>query len=434
MTKIIVDIFMYIFESVLFWYYSASLFPSKRSSKFNYPIIFAGNVLLFFIYQLGHTYLNAALAFAVDMLLLIFLYRISFKTALFHSSIFVVVMLAAETFTLTLNSVIFGKNFNAFENEENVYLVMAVISKLLYFVIIMIILKLFAHREKKNVSKKYFPLLFAMPAASILILVSYRYTTYQIKMTGLLNILWVASSIGILFANVIVFIIYEQSVSNTAELYRLKAMQYQAEQDKQYFEIIDKTNQDYRVLAHDMKNHLTQIRNMTDTNDIYAYIDKILPELNKFQNTGISKNKMLDLIISKYITVCEIKNIDFSVDVKTANLYYIDDFDLSAMMNNLLDNAVCAAENSENAFISLNIYSKNDKYDILLIKNKSDAKPNTEKGRLITSKKNKEFHGLGLKSVKKTAKKYNALFDWEYDDNSKTFQTELAFPKKNEKK
>ena len=55
---------------------------------------------------------------------------------------------------------------------------------------------------------------------------------------------------------------------------------------------------------------------------------------------------MLDLIISKYLRLCESKNIAFSVDVKTANLHYIADTDLSALLNNLLDNAVEAAEKS----------------------------------------------------------------------------------------
>ncbi|MFQ8958228.1 MAG: hypothetical protein ACLR6O_05075 [Eubacterium sp.] len=40
---------------------------------------------------------------------------------------------------------------------------------------------------------------------------------------------------------------------------------------------------------------------------------------------------MLDLIISKYSRLCESKNIQFDIDVKTANLSYIDDVDLSTL-------------------------------------------------------------------------------------------------------
>ena len=130
------------------------------------------------------------------------------------------------------------------------------------------------------------------------------------------------------------------------------------------------------------------------------------------------------------MTLCESKSIRFSVDVKTANLTYIEDSDLSTLMNNLLDNAVEAAEQSDKGFIQVHIFSKSNIHDGLVIKNSCFIPPETKNGELKTTKRNKKMHGIGTKSIRKTLKKYDAVYGWKYDENLKVFETDIAFPQK----
>lgn len=428
MTKIIIDIFMYLFEFLLFWHYSNTLFNPKKNKKIRFIVMFLNNAVLGIIYQLNITYLNVVLMFITYTVILLYLYNVSFKTAMFHSLIFMVVMLTSEILVMAISSIIY-KDFNALENNISAYLFVIITSKLIYFGIMMIILKLFAQKENNEQSNKYFWLLFIMPLTSIMVLLCFRYITYQMELTNLMSTLWTVSCLGFLFANILVFAIYEYSIKNTKELYELKTIQHQEEQDKKYFEIIEQSNKDMRVFSHDIKNHLLQIRNLDNIDSVYKYVDKLYPNIEKFTHTGISKNKMLDLIISKYSKLCESKEINFYVDVKTSNLLYIDDVDLSTLMNNLLDNAVEAAEKSNNAFVQLKIFSKNNMYDGLLIKNSCSVSPKSESGALRTIKFDKKSHGIGIKSVKKIIKKYNAIYDWKYDEQQKIFETDIAFIK-----
>ena len=430
MTKIITDIFMYLFEFLLFWYYSDSLFDAKKSNSKRVFLMLLNTAFLGAVYQFNITYINAILMFITYVLLLLYLYNISFKTAVFHSLIFMVVMLASEILVMAISSALY-KGFNAFESSPSAYLIMISTSKLIYFSLMIIILKIFAQKENTEPYNKYFWLLFIMPLTSIMVLVCFRYIAYQIQLTQTMSVLWIISCIGLLFANILVFIIYEYSLKNTKELYELKAMQDREEQDKRYFEIIEQANKDMRIFSHDIKNHFMQIRNLESIEAVQSYIDGIYPNIEKFSFTGISKNKMLDLIISKYATLCEKKNIKFSVDVKTANLSYVSDTDLSTLMNNLLDNAVEAAEKSDGGFIQVNVFSKNDIYDGLVIKNSCSVAPITENGDLKTTQHNKEMHGIGTKSIRKTLKKYNAVYGWGYDKDLKIFKTDIVFLKKN---
>lgn len=429
MTKMIIDIFMYLFEFVLFWHYSNTLFKPKKNKIICFTIMFINNAVLGIVYQFNITYLNVILMFVTYTLILLYLYNISFKTAMFHSLIFMVVMLTSEILVMAISSIIY-KNFNALENNTSAYLFVVIASKLIYFGIMMAILKLFAQKENAEQSNKFFWLLFVMPLTSIIVLLCFRYITYQMQLTHFMGILWAVACIGLLFANILVFAIYEYSLKSTKELYEIKAIQHQEEQDKKYFEIIKQSNKDMRVFSHDIKNHLTQIRNLEDINSVHKYIDKLYPAIEKFNHAGISKNKMLDLIISKYSKLCESKEIKFDVDVKTSNLSYIDDVDLSTLMNNLLDNAVEAAEKSYNAFVQITIFSKNNIYDGLIIKNSCSVSPVTDNKELKTRKSDKTHHGLGIKSINKIVKKYGAVYDWKYDDQQKVFETEIIFMKK----
>ncbi len=430
MTKIITDIFMYLFEFLLFWHYSASLFDAKKSNLKRVSLMLLNTAFLGVIYQFNITYLNIILMFITYALLLLYLYNVSFKTAVFHSLIFMVVMLASEILVMALSSALY-KGFNAFESSPSAYLLMIPTSKLIYFSLMIIILKLFAQKENNEQYSKYFWLLFIMPLTSIMVLICFRYIAYQMQLTQTMSVLWIISCIGLLFANILVFIIYSYSLKNTKELYELKTIQHQEEQDKRYFEIIEQSNKEMRIFSHDVKNHLTQIRNFEDIEEVRRYVDGIYPDVERFNRTGISKNKVLDLIISKYATLCEKKKIQFSVDVKTANLSYVSDTDLSMLMNNLLDNAVEAAEKSDGGFIQVNVFSKNDIYDGLVIKNSCSVAPITDGGELKTTKHNKKMHGIGTKSIRKTLKKYNAVYGWKYDDDLKIFETDIVFPKIN---
>ena len=67
-------------------------------------------------------------------------------------------------------------------------------------------------------------------------------------------------------------------------------------------------------------------------------------------------------------------------------------------------------------------------YRKISVINSCDTAPDTKNGELITTKKNKEAHGLGTKSIKKIVDKYDGELDWEYDENAKQFKFTILIP------
>ena len=100
-----------------------------------------------------------------------------------------------------------------------------------------------------------------------------------------------------------------------------------------------------------------------------------------------------------------------------------------AILNNLLDNAIEAAVNSKNAFVSLSANYVNT-YAVITISNSCNNTPITFNNKLITTKENKNKHGMGIRSVKKTLKKYDGDLEWEYNENNKIFITTVMLLEK----
>lgn len=167
---------------------------------------------------------------------------------------------------------------------------------------------------------------------------------------------------------------------------------------------------------------MAMIKSLNDNPIIDEYIDKMASNLKKYAQTSESKNMTLNVILNRYKTECEIKGIDFTFDVRLCDLSFMDDFDLVAILGNLLDNAMEAAEKSTEKMISLETDYRNS-YKIIIISNSCDIAPTTVNNQLVTTKKDKEIHGLGLKSVLSKIHKYEGDIYWEYIDDKKTFTT-----------
>ena len=95
------------------------------------------------------------------------------------------------------------------------------------------------------------------------------------------------------------------------------------------------------------------------------------------------------------------------------------------MLDNLLENAFEAAKSSEKKQIELYIDNRNEKYILFDIINSSDTEPKTIGGFYISTKKNKNPHGIGLKSISRIVKRYSGNLDCNYNNSKKIFQTSI---------
>ena len=103
-------------------------------------------------------------------------------------------------------------------------------------------------------------------------------------------------------------------------------------------------------------------------------------------------------------------------DVCVPETLEISDFDIAAILANLLDNSVRALkEMKEEKSLSVKINYKQGRLNINIV-NSYEGKLNFTSGKIATTKKDKKRHGLGLISVEETVNKYNGTMQTDYEN------------------
>lgn len=415
----IVSSIVYAFDMLIIYIFFCRTSDKNTASA---KCIFVGLVLFEFgsvcnlVFQnnlLVNTIVSIAIRFSFGIL--------CFNIRPFQTIIYSIVLVVIN-FALELVSVlIFSTLSNADPVDYNTNLALLVIEcsscKILLFLTCILLSNVIVPNAKW--SKHQLFLLF-YPVSASFCLGIFWYICLQDSMAPHIPFLLAICSIIILGSTILLFITYQHQVEIDSERIRIKSENERLQTEKSYYDILDQQNQQLMVYAHDTKNHLSAIQALNTDPSIERYIVALLDQLKTYTSNCHSGNMMLDVIINKYVLDCERRNIDFTYYVKSCNLQQVDDIDLVAILGNLLDNALTAAEQAEKHFVTLETTTRNG-YSVVVICNSCDAAPNTHGGSLVTAKEDKKLHGYGLKSVRKTLNKYHGDYSWEYTELEHTF-------------
>ncbi|MCC8072831.1 MAG: GHKL domain-containing protein, partial [Clostridiales bacterium] len=275
---------------------------------------------------------------------------------------------------------------------------------------------------------KHFTLLFMFPVLSIASLTVFLFIALKTDMPKSYQIAIAIISIIYIFACIFIFIYYQILSDNEARINELEAEQNFYKLNNTYLDILKHQNDELQIMFHDTKHHYFALSNFDSIDEVKEYINKIYPDLESKNTIQISKNKILDLILNKYIIICKQKQINFSYEVKTSDLNYIDNSELSIILNNALDNAVEATLQSEEKVIEFSLRHINN-MDMLSIVNNCDISPLHSGGKLLSTKSNSANHGFGTKIIEKHVNINNGKYDWFYDKTERRFHLSILFQK-----
>lgn len=356
-------------------------------------------------------------------------FKISIRNSIFHSSLLLAIALSTEIVFQTGESFLFNIPIDAYKNNIAVLIITGIICKLLYLIVCKLLCTLFSYKKNNtpNDIKKTF-ILFLYPVMSTAVLAVFLYASAKYDFSYNLNLAGTLISIVSIILCCFIFIFNQSVQKQETQLIELQAENQKKEINQSFYELMDKKNEEQYVLIHDMKHHFSSLENMDTIEEIKKYLSTVNPEMIQYKYIGNSKNKMLDLVLNKYYHMCNINNIEFVADVKSCNLSFLNNTDLTSLVGNLLDNAVEAAKGVKNAKIRFTAKSEGAFY-VLTIVNSSSHPPKAQGERLFTTKQDTLFHGYGVKSVERTAKKYDGVCEWHYEASDKTFHFNIIFNK-----
>lgn len=298
------------------------------------------------------------------------------------------------------------------------YVIEVVFSKVIYFLFVMLFLRFY----KKDSNKIKIPLSFyVFPITTSVTVICFWYISLNQHIEYRNQIILAVVSALLFLATVFIFFSFQSNAQRENKLLLLQQEQDKIKTDIIYYDILEQQNNNLRTYAHDAKNHLSAIKNLNTDPEIDAYVSEMLESLKEYSNVSHSGNRILDVIIDKYVTECRIKNINFEFDIKNNNLSSIEYYDTVTVLGNLLDNAIEAAVKSQDKHITLETDYRNN-FSVIIVSNSCEKNPISDNTQLpTTTKSNTRLHGFGLRSVKKAVKKYNGDVAFDYDSKSKNF-------------
>lgn len=416
-------IIVYFIELLISFYFFSQIYKSKlkklQTLAIGSLLFLSAAALNIFISNIP--IINFIIFFIINCLFAKICFNIELNKAAFYSIILVILSTATEFATLFIISAITNIEVTCYLNDYFFLILNTIFSKTLYFVLCVILIR-FVKKEKSSIKIPFSLYFYPFTIGMVHLLFWNIYLTCDLSKYQCTLI--VLTSIVLLFSTILLFILYQHNIEKENNLIILKNELDKIKLEKNYYDILDKQNEELRIYAHDAKNHLSIIKDLNTNHEIDKYIGTMAKELNSYSNICHSGNHILDIIINKYQTECKIKNIDFKFDLKLANFNYINDYDLVTIFSNILDNAIESAEKTNERKIELFTDHKNT-YDVLILTNSSNGRHKTANGEYLTTKGSKLNHGFGLKSVSKVLKKYSGDLELEYDEVHKEFTTTL---------
>ena len=330
-----------------------------------------------------------------------------------------------ELYAVLLTSPFLDKNY--LENRTQINeLMMSTISKLLMFIVCRVI-KQIAEKESQKTRSAW---LFIVPVLSMILIFQIYGLSSAYMGVEKYNFVLFVSFVVLMVINVVVFKVHEDNIRSANENAKLKLSEQKQMLDYENYKLLQKNYENSRILIHDIKHHLNIINSMAENEDLKKYLKSL--QLQEYLNDlqKLTGNKIIDVIIHQKSEICRNKGINFTFSPNNIKFEFVDETDICCILSNLLDNAVESAEKSSERKLNVEFFSHADRNMLFIeIENSCDNEPNMKNGHLLTAKKDKSKHGIGLYSVEKTVKKYNGELYFNYSEDTKKFRISVMLHK-----
>lgn len=211
----------------------------------------------------------------------------------------------------------------------------------------------------------------------------------------------------LMLVDLLVFYVLDRMEVYSAAYYQRELLVRQNRAYQAEFALMSQSEEQMRVLRHDMKNHLSVLREYAAqgrTAELERYLDTFSQQLASpgFVRTG---NPDMDSILNYKLGQASQAGARLELDVKLPEHLGANPFDLNVLLGNLLDNAVEALARCEDKFLSLTLRADRGML-FLKVVNRYDGVVFTD-GETYRSRKEGGDHGLGLGIVARTVDKYH---------------------------
>lgn len=428
------DLFWMIFEFVVNLFQSAivlqtirAILKDKRTGKkANLAYILFVAVLF-----LELSFVNFMVPFEgigiIISILIIYIYsllnlKVTFMQKMFWSIFVMLLIMGITTVVLSIEGCIIGKGYLDLVIQKDLYrFVGVVVIQIVLFYLTRFMIK----RTKKDSTyslkwNEWFVLLI-IPVISIFTMsfVSLIIINIEEQLSPMQHIFSILSILGILMTNSLVYVLYVNMQKDHAKQLEYSILQQAFKSQEKSVEETKILYQSVRSIRHDLKQHFQVALTMLHSGKINEAVDY----MEKYNDTvldGISNkvfcdNDVVNYIINSKSKICSDRYIKIYIYIAN-EIPEFSDLDLCVLLGNALDNAIEGVSGDGNNEIYLELRNV-DNFFMISVKNTIINSVLEYNPNLISTKNEKELHGLGILSMKEVVQKYNGSIEFYESDN-----------------
>lgn len=379
----------------------------------------AATLLIFAINVFGHTGLNLLVIPVIYMVFSLLVFKLSIANGFVYTVIYYAIFAGgrevAYEMLFRLISSYSQLDMPHWYTQKGFYFLLP--EYLISFLFLLLIERVIKRLDIRD-SGKFAWYLLIMPVSSMIVLSSFLYMDFP--KSELIQRLMCIGAFLLYFSNAAVFIILSKytTILNQTKFEEIYSMKQAMEDDK--FQNIARLNEHYRNYMHDMHSYLSHLRMLAlggQNQEIVKTIEELRGGIQmEVDDTIYSDNKVLNSILTERAIKARDEGIRLSVFVEQfLDIYFISNKDMVSMFGNLLDNALEAASRCErrDKEVEMKLFMGTQYMLVLYLENSFEISAQWEDGKLLSTKKDGEYHGLGIGIVKRLAEKYGGTLTLE---------------------
>lgn len=224
---------------------------------------------------------------------------------------------------------------------------------------------------------------------------------------------------GLLIINFFLLYLYNMLLHSLSQEYESKMLRQKVEIYSHQLDVISQSEEKVKSMRHDMKHHINELKllaNKYDIEEMKQYIEHMDEFIDNPEEIISSGNKEIDSVLNYMLQKArnELKTVHTKVMIPEEMAH---SFDINILLGNLLENAIEASSKTDEKYLKADIVLNRG---VLKIKIENSFLQNSlieNKKNFLTTKREKEKHGIGLRNVKKIVEEYNGSLEIKTDNH-----------------
>lgn len=233
------------------------------------------------------------------------------------------------------------------------------------------------------------------------------------------------SAFALVLSNFLIFYIIRDVVANEQRIQEMRVSRERLKNQMDMYQYMESVYDDQRKKTHDFKNHMGCVQGLLKAGDYIEaeeYLEKINQNWIKELDYINTNNAIVNSVINQKFKLAKSKNIPMVLSINNLKNLTMADEDIVTILSNLLDNAIEACEKLENMPREIKVQFTEENGKVTISVRNPVAEPlNISGGRLITTKKDKKLHGLGIANIENAVKKYGGECIYSYNEGFFTY-------------